>query len=230
MFGTLCLILFLLFSNSLALVNTKGGIKTSSLSKTQRSRSQAQNRNEEPPPAIQKFDIWLDKIGHGTGIFEYADLNGIRAFSLEGILFLATNIPFLIASQMLKNSNSNAPELLSLASSLDISFVCSFLYHYAQLYYGPRRKEVKRYLFIDYISAILTCTIVTMEIFPFFGQFHQAASQGTQIALAPLTSGCAAILALGLSWKYEGNGRGYILFHGMWHLLSAYTALLLGQR
>ena len=192
------------------------------LRSTTRLRSSSPSSDSSP---VDKFDRYLEeaeeRVPSIAQIFQYANLEGIKAFSIEGILFLSTNIPFVLASQYLRTGSAR-PDLLSLAHSLDISFVCSLLYHTSQMWYGPGRKEVKRFLFIDYISAFFTCSIVTLEIFPLVQEF------GThEIALAPLLFAAAGLGCLALSWRYE-YGRLYLVWHGLWHILSSYAAVLLG--
>jgi len=41
-------------------------------------------------------------------------------------------------------------------------------------------------------------------------------------------SGLGAIVCLSLCWVWE-YGLPYILWHSLWHILSAYTAYLVGQ-
>jgi len=179
---------------------------------------------------VTNFDEWLAEFSKKLPIFEYANLSEFKAFSLEGVLFLLTNVPFVIASQMIRSTGTTAPDLLSMAASLDISFVFSMLYHFAQLWYGPNRKEVRRFLFFDYISAFFTCTIVTLEVIPFLTQFHNAAIPLTDVhAIAPVFLGLSSLGCLGLAWVYE-YGRSYLFWHGAWHILSAYTTVLLAQR
>jgi len=162
-------------------------------------------------------------------VFDYANLSEFKPFSVEGLLFLLTNVPFVLASQTIRNTHPGEMDLLSMAASLDISFVFSMLYHYAQMYYGPDRKEVRRFLFFDYISAFFTCLLVTLEVFPFLAQFQQANLGYDVSAVAPIFIGLSSIGCLGLAWKYE-YGRSYLFWHGMWHLLSAYTTVLLANR
>ena len=165
--------------------------------------------------------------GSGQGLFAYADTNPVTTFSLEGILFLATNIPFVVAAQILRSSGSAGEgdlTLATLAPALDLSAVLSFLYHYAQLHFGPNRSEVKRFLLFDYVSAFFTCCIVTLEVFPFilnFSEHHQAS-----LRVEPLLCGLLSVGALLQSWRFD-KGRQYLLYHGLWHVGSAYTCFLL---
>ena len=172
---------------------------------------------------VNKFDDFIAEMRTKTPVFEYADLSEIKSVSWESILFLLTNIPFALAAQMIRGTHPADLSLLSLASSLDISCVFSILYHSAQLYYGPDRKEVRRFLALDYISAFFTCTLVTLEIFPFFMQFYNA---GLSVAAAPIFTGVVGLGCLWLCW-YQEYGKSYLFWHGMWHVFSAYTAVLL---
>ena len=217
------LFVFLLFFVSSTTFAVPTWKKTLSTSPSTRLGSKSSLESHSSP--VDKFDWYLEeaeeRVPSIAQIFQYANLEGIKAFSFEGLLFLSTNIPFVLASQYLRTGSAR-PDLQSLAHSLDISFVCSLLYHTSQLWYGPARKEVKRFLFIDYISAFFTCSIVTLEIFPLVQEF------GThEIALAPLFYASAGLGCLALSWRYE-YGRLYLFWHGLWHVLSSYAAVLLG--
>lgn len=194
---------------------------------TESSVSQQDNMDR----VMAKFDDWLDSIsntswplleGNVSGLFQYADTR-VETFSVEGLLFLCTNIPFFMAAQIVRsNGNMQDVTLMSLAPALDVSGVLSFLYHYSQLYYGPNRNEVKRFLFADYISAFFTCSIVILEVFPFMLKFTEPGA----FRVEPFFCGLLSIGTLLLSWRYD-QGRCYLLWHGLWHVLSAYTCVLL---
>lgn len=225
----MCFCLFLLTRAGALVPNAGGGPLSPLLQQRGRLGSTKQDGMDR---VVARLDGFIEAISNSSlpivhssaqGVFNYANTQ-VGTFSLEGVLFLATNIPFFAAAQILRSSSGSADVLLatSLAPALDISAVLSFLYHYAQLQFGANRAaEVKRFLLFDYVSAFFTCCIVTLEVFPFLWRF----SEQTSFRLEPALCGLLSVGALLQSWKCDG--RQYLAWHGLWHVLSAYTCVLL---
>ena len=139
-------------------------------------------------------------------------------------MFLCTNIPFIFSSYYLLQVKSDFLFFPVIAVIVDIAGISSIWYHYNQLLYGPNRKEVLTPLLVDTITAIpaiisifIALVLVAIEglaVEPFF-----------QLAAI---SGSFSIIALLISWKYD-SGTRYILYHGLWHILSALTVFLIGK-
>jgi hypothetical protein len=101
---------------------------------------------------------------------------------------------------------------------MELAGLVSFVYHYTQLELGKDRSEVRLALLIDYFfagSALLT------------GTYYMITVGLGEIPVEALTSAVGAVICLSLCWLWE-YGYPYILWHSLWHILSAYTGYLVG--
>jgi hypothetical protein len=101
----------------------------------------------------------------------------------------------------------------------ELAGLVSFAYHYAQLELGAGRGEVRLALLIDYLTAGSALIV---------GGIYMVQSGLESLPISVLFSGLGAIVCLSLCWVWE-YGLPYILWHSLWHVLSAYTAYLVGQ-
>lgn len=162
-------------------------------------------------PLAERVDEWTG----GWGLF-YADLHPETTTSFAGVAFLLTNLAYAVAGFVLTLQG----EIL-LGTMTECAGAVSFWYHYSQLKYSGQEKnvQVRLALLTDYIfagSALITGAIYALMIGPF------------ALPLNALLSAVGAILCLTLSWTWE-FGLPYIVWHSMWHILSALTGYLIGQ-
>lgn len=154
----------------------------------------------------------VDTFSNGWGL-SYADLRPVTPRTPVGIAFLLTNLLYNAAGiYLLTNGDIFYGTLMELAG------IVSFVYHYTQLELGKDRSEVRLALLIDYFfagSALLT------------GTFYMIAVGFGAIPVEALTSAVGAVICLSLCWVWE-YGYPYILWHSLWHILSAYTGYLVG--
>jgi hypothetical protein len=162
-------------------------------------------------PLSERVDEWTG----GWGLF-YADLSPETTTSPLGITFLLTNLAYALAGFLLTIRGE-----IVLGTMTECAGAVSFWYHYSQLKYSGQEKnvQVRLALLTDYIfagSALVTGGLYALLLGPF------------SLPLGSLLSAVAAVLCLALSWKWE-FGLPYILWHSLWHILSALTGYLIGQ-
>jgi hypothetical protein len=162
-------------------------------------------------PLAERVDEWTG----GWGLF-YADLSPETTTSPLGITFLLTNLAYALAGFLLTIRGE-----IVLGTMTECAGAVSFWYHYSQLKYSGQEKnvQVRLALLTDYIfagSALITGGLYALILGPF------------SLPLGSLLSAVAAVLCLALSWKWE-FGLPYILWHSLWHILSALTGYLIGQ-
>jgi hypothetical protein len=162
-------------------------------------------------PLAERVDEWTG----GWGLF-YADLSPETTTSPLGITFLLTNLAYALAGFLLTIRGE-----IVLGTMTECAGAVSFWYHYSQLKYSGQEKnvQVRLALLTDYIfagSALITGGLYALMLGPF------------SLPLGSLLSAVAAVLCLALSWKWE-FGLPYILWHSLWHILSALTGYLIGQ-
>lgn len=155
----------------------------------------------------------VDNATGGWGL-SYADLSPQTPRSPAGIAFLATNVLYgAVGVTLSMNGDVFYGTLTELAG------LVSFAYHYAQLELGAGRGEVRLALLIDYLTAGSALIV---------GGIYMVQSGLEYLPASVIFSGLGAIVCLSLCWVWE-YGLPYILWHSLWHILSAYTAYLVGQ-
>ncbi len=155
----------------------------------------------------------VDNATGGWGL-SYADLSPQTPTSPAGIAFLATNVLYgAVGVSLSMNGDVFYGTLTELAG------LVSFAYHYAQLELGAGRGEVRLALLIDYLTAGSALIV---------GGIYMVQTGLEYLPSSVILSGLSAIVCLSLCWVWE-YGLPYILFHSLWHVLSAWTAYLVGQ-
>lgn len=162
-------------------------------------------------PLAERVDEWTG----GWGLF-YADLSPETTTTPLGVTFLLTNLAYALAGFLLTIKGE-----IVLGTMTECAGAVSFWYHYSQLKYSGQEKnvQVRLALLTDYIfagSALITGGLYALMLGPF------------SLPLNGLLSAIAAVLCLALSWKWE-FGLPYIVWHSLWHILSALTGYLIGQ-
>lgn len=166
----------------------------------------------------------LNRIAESA--LSYADLAPYTEKDFIGLLFLATNIFFYFAGLVIYTEYVNSLDIdlpnnsipifqLIYSSILDIAGIVSSAYHFTQLRYGQKSDIVVRILIVDYIVASLAISTFLFDLFS-----HSALDNFPQAILLAF----CAIISLLLSWIYE-YGLPYIVFHGLWHILSAFAVI-----
>lgn len=155
----------------------------------------------------------LDGIS-GDWALSYADLSPSTPRTIEGQVFLATNVGYAIAGIILGTQGD-----WFFAGLTELAGIVSFWYHYIQLEYGKDRSEVRLALLTDYFTA--GAALLT-------GGYYMADMGISAVPFEALISGAVAIICLSLCWVWE-FGIPYIFWHSLWHLGSAYTGYLIGQ-
>lgn len=154
----------------------------------------------------------VDTFTNGWGL-SYADLRPVTPRTPVGIAFLLTNILYNAAGVYLLTHGD-----IFYGTLMELAGIVSFVYHYTQLELGKDRSEVRLALLIDYFfagSALLT------------GTYYMLIVGLGAIPVEALTSAIGAVISLSLCWVWE-YGYPYILWHSLWHILSAYTGYLVG--
>ena len=176
---------------------------------------------------VDTVDSFLES--ETRGLFSYADLSDIsnnedgrgeRERTCLGILFLISNVPYIIVGQMIVNSGNSIEGVL-----LDVAGIVSTLYHYCQLSYGPNRIEVRRSLLLDYLTASNACLIFIIDALDVAFTFRDPVNIEGSL---PFLTGAMALLALWRSSIVDSDGRKYVFWHSLWHVIGAYTAFLVG--
>lgn len=156
----------------------------------------------------------LDNITEGWAL-SYADLSPDSTETINGQLFLASNTAYLIAGAYLAATGD-----FWLGMCTEVVAVASFNYHYQQLMNtgSVAASSVRNALLIDYCFAFLsigTANLYLLSLFP-------------SIPVAGIAVGIAAFICLGCSWIWE-YGRPYMVWHSLWHILSAISGYLIGS-
>ena len=148
-------------------------------------------------------------------LLQYADLRPYSDKNALGILFLLTNVFYEYVGQFILTSAKYSPEQWLYSGTLQVAGIVSSYYHWAQLHYGPDRDVVYRALLVDYVVASFTIVLFSFRLLQLY------ASTGV-LPVVSLALGGLAVISLLLSWKYEFQ-LPYIVFHGLWHVLSAFS-------
>ena len=172
----------------------------------------------------------LDSISDGFAL-SYPDLSMYPPQSIGGVVFLATNIGYEIAGwnlQQITNTQSfGVPGIC-----LEIAGIVSIWYHWAQLYYGPSRDEVRISLLADYFtaSAAITSSLTALAAVLFRLNLDTIVLNSDLVG----TVVCAGLGLLSLYWSWleedsENYARKYLIWHGLWHVWGALSAYYLGN-
>ena len=154
--------------------------------------------------ALQNSRPWVRRMDWA---FTYANVRPYNESSPEALLFLSTNIAFVVAGTAFA-SVGNSPELGLLC---DLAATASVGYHYAQCRYGgTQRPIVQLAMLVDYAFALPSML---------YGLAY-AAQLGDVVPASAIICGAASIAALVAGWLVEGP-RAYMFVHGAWHLLAA---------
>lgn len=148
-------------------------------------------------------------------LLKYADLRPYSDKNALGILFLLTNVFYEYVGQFIFISAKDNPDQWLYSGTLQVAGLVSSYYHWAQLHYGPDRDIVYKALLVDYVVASFTIMLFSFRLIQLY------ASTGV-LPVISLALGSLAVISLLLSWKYEFQ-LPYIVFHGLWHVLSAFS-------
>ncbi len=177
----------------------------------------------DTPQPLRNIDKFLES--RSMDLFGYADCTNLgpnAERSVLGILFLGTNLPYLLVGVQLMGDR---PEY----NLLNAAGVISFVYHYFQLKLGPGRIEVRRALFVDYITAIQASFLYGLDCLELLVNLRDPATgQLSTTSVLPFVAGVIALLCLWRSAVVDSNGKKYIFWHGLWHLFGAYVAFEVG--
>ena len=155
----------------------------------------------------------LDEVT-GDWALSYADLSPATPKTPAGISFLLTNICYAFAGIFLITQGD-----FFYGGLVEIAGIVSFWYHFSQLEFGRDRSEVRLALLTDYITA--GSALIT-------GGAYMVQMGISSVPFDALIFGTGSIISLSLCWVWE-FGYPYIVFHSIWHILSAYTGYLIGQ-
>jgi len=169
------------------------------------------NNNIEFLSSLESFDTF------GEWALSYADLSPETTLTPTGIIFLLTNIAYSVAGGYAITQGRPV-----LGTFTEFASIASFAYHYFQLQTTTdtsdrMNRTVKIALLIDYCIAI---TSIGMGTYILYAN-HVVPSTDIIVSVV------GALTFLGFSWIWE-TGFVYIVNHSVWHLLSAYTAYLIG--
>uniref|UniRef100_A0A7S3LBK1 Uncharacterized protein n=1 Tax=Amphora coffeiformis TaxID=265554 RepID=A0A7S3LBK1_9STRA len=154
----------------------------------------------------------LDEVS--DWILSYSDLRPDSETTTAGQAFLATNLAYSLAGAYLVQNGD-----FFFGTLTEITAVASFAYHYGQLESQGVNNlpSVRLSLLIDYILAFTSIGVAL---------FYLATSGGDEV-MTVLPPAILSLGALGASWVWY-TGRPYMILHGLWHFLSAYTGYLVG--
>jgi hypothetical protein len=154
----------------------------------------------------------LDEATNGWAL-SYADLTPESPKTIPGAAFLATNTAYLLVGMWLLYNGD-----LWFGFWTDACAIASFNYHYNQLMSAGETDAdaVRLALFLDYLAAAVSMTTATLYMFG-----------GATLPTEALIASSLGLFCLGMSWVYE-YGRPYMIWHSLWHLLSAYSGYLIG--
>tara|TARA_B110001452_G_scaffold112048_1_gene92923 strand:- start:1276 stop:1926 length:651 start_codon:yes stop_codon:yes gene_type:complete len=149
-------------------------------------------------------------------VLSYKDCAPFDEHTLEGRFFLATNLAFYLTGAVMSTSSPALGALCEMAGT------CSIGYHWAQLRVGgTSHPTVQTALLLDYLCALPTVV---------FGMAYAASavSAGADVPLAAGACGLASFVCfIYASLPACHEPRRYMLVHGLWHVLGAFTGYLL---
>lgn len=147
-------------------------------------------------------------------VLSYSDLRPDTEETPAGQAFLATNLAYSLAGIFLAQDGDLLFGLLT-----EITAAASFAYHYGQLESKGVNNvpSVRLALLIDYALAFSSIGVA----------FFYLSTSGEEQILTVLPPAILSLGALGASWVWVA-GRPYMVLHGLWHFLSAYTGYLVG--
>jgi len=148
-------------------------------------------------------------------LLQYADLRPYSDKDAVGILFLLTNVFYEYVGQFIFAGAVGVSDQWLYSGTLQVAGLVSSYYHWAQLHYGPDKDIVYRALIVDYLVAGFTIVLFSFRLLQLY------ASTGV-LPIVSLFLGGLAVTSLLLSWKYEFQ-LPYVVFHGLWHVLSAFS-------
>ena len=150
------------------------------------------------------------KLPTKRGFIEYAssysDLSSVP--SLMNCGFLLTNTAYFLAGSRIRSSERDS----TLGAIMILSGCVSCLYHGTQVLLGPRSPIVVTALYIDYVGAFTAMGSTLLRIgyligagnFPFLG----------------IATGVSALVAFFKGSQFSA-GIPYVVWHSLWHFLSA---------
>ena len=155
----------------------------------------------------------LDEIS--DWILSYSDLRPDSETTTAGQAFLATNMAYSLAGAYLVQNGD-----LLFGALTEITAVASFAYHYGQLESKGVNNlpNVRLALLVDYTLAFSSIGVAL---------YYLTTSGSGEEILTVLPPAVLSLGALGASWVWS-TGRPYMILHGLWHFLSAYTGYLVG--
>ena len=125
----------------------------------------------------------------GDWALSYADLSPSTPRTIEGQVFLATNVAYAVAGLILGYQGDWV-----FAGLTELAGVVSFWYHFIQLEFGKDRAEVRLALLTDYFTAGVA--LIT-------GGYYMADMGISAVPFSALLSGGGAIVCLSLCWVWE---------------------------
>lgn len=148
-------------------------------------------------------------------VLSYSDLSPFSEHTLEGRLFLATNLALYGAGAVI------APSSPALGALCEMAGTCSIGYHWAQLRVGgTSHPTVQTALVLDYLFAVPTAICGTAYVVG-------ALSAGGDVPLAAGACGLASVACFFVGClPVCHEPRRYMLVHGMWHILGGLTGYL----
>ena len=145
-----------------------------------------------------------------------ADLSPETPTTPLGVLFLATNLSFLLVGGVLWTAGE-----VPLALAVEVSGVVSYWYHYNQL--KGDQQAVKLSLFVDYMTAGSSLLLGTNYLLRELDVVHIStlADVASVLSATPeigyaVASATLAIASLLLCWVWE-YGLPYLFLHSVWH-------------
>ena len=176
---------------------------------------------EAPVMAIEKFLHNIYSVKNDIEIGKYANLHPYTENDLVGFLFLVTNLSFLVSGNYYYyNLNDRI-----FGTIIDVAGLVSLYYHWAQLHYGvDNLAPVTTALYIDYVTAFITVVYFSIDTI-------SSLSQSFPNAVGSIFLSITAICFLLTSWHRDNNfGVRYMVFHGLWHVFSAISTIVLHWR
>lgn len=208
---------FLLLAGLLGQATALVGVATLTDSSMAR-RASVLTRKEVLRPLRRTISEVAESSEIASYVFSYKDCAPFDEHTLEGRFFLATNLAFYLTGSVMSTSSPALGALCEMAGT------CSIGYHWAQLSVGggsTSHPTVQMALLLDYLCALPTVA---------FGMAYalSAASAGADVPLAAGACGLASFVCFIYACLPACHEpRKYMLVHGMWHVLGAFTGYLL---
>ncbi|KAL1519907.1 hypothetical protein AB1Y20_023396 [Prymnesium parvum] len=163
--------------------------------------------------------LYNSQLRRNLGWFlQYADLriNGTGSErTLEGALFLSTNLAFVVAG----GAFSGVGHAPAIGLMCDLAGTFSIWYHWEQCRLGgTKHPSVQLAMLFDYALAIPTVCVGLLY----------AASLGPDLPISAVVLSALAFSSLVAGWFYD-KPRQYMLVHGLWHLFGAAAGVQLAQ-